>query len=586
LLPFHLEKVSRTMWKFLSGVLVGVVVTFIGLFIIVLAVGRLFSPKAPSVPANSVLVLDLTGAVPETAPVDIPFPLAQAQSAPTVRDVWTSLREAATDNRIKAVLIQPRKLVTGWGKLQELRQELLDFKRSGKPVYAFLQGPGSREYYLASAADKIFLSSDDELNVKGFLLGAMFFKNTLDKLGIQVEVDHIGRYKDAGDIFTRTNMSPETREVLSQVLDQIYGDFCSTVGQSRHKSAEDIRSLIDNGPFSGNQAKSSGLIDELGYEDQVYTDLKKKTGLGEINKLSIRTYFRAAPGKGDHIALLVGEGDIVPGDTDGSLSNEGVIAAGAFTKTIRQVRNDHSVKGVILRVDSPGGDPVASDEILHELKLLSSAKPLVISMSDVAASGGYFISMTGDRVLAYPDTITGSIGVLYVRPNVHGLFDKLGIQEDILSRGRLADIDSDYIPLSDAARQKLHELIQATYKSFVTDVAKARKKTYDQIDPIAQGRVWMGTQADQNGLVDELGGLDQAVALIRKKANLPSTGDTNLIMYPPRRSILDILTNTSSDAFETSLAEHRLHELIPGLPGRAFLHGGILRILPYQFTAQ
>jgi protease IV len=198
LLPFHLEKVSRTMWKFLSGVLVGVVVTFIGLFIIVLAVGRLFSPKAPSVPANSVLVLDLTGAVPETAPVDIPVPLAQAQSAPTVRDVWTSLREAATDNRIKAVLIQPRKLVTGWGKLQELRQELLDFKRSGKPVYAFLQGPGSREYYLASAADRIFLSSDDELNVKGFLLGAMFFKNTLDKLGIQVEVDHIGCIKTLG----------------------------------------------------------------------------------------------------------------------------------------------------------------------------------------------------------------------------------------------------------------------------------------------------------------------------------------------------------------------------------------------------
>jgi protease IV len=574
------------MWKFLSGVLVGVIVTFVGLFIIVLAIGRLFSPKAPAVPANSALVLDLTGSVPEAAPVDIPFPPTQLQSAPTVRDVWTSLREAATDNRIKAVVIQPRSLAIGWGKLEEFRQELLDFKRSGKPVYAFLQGPGSREYYLASVADKIFLSPDDDLNVKGFLVGAVFFKDTLDKLGIQVQVDHIGRYKDAGDIFTRTNMSPETREVLNQVLDEIYGGFCSTVGQFRHKSADEVRSLIDNGPFAANQAKSSGLVDELGYEDQVYGDLKKKLGLGQINKLSIRTYFRAVPGKGDHIALLVGEGDIVRGDPDSSFSNEVAIAANAFAKTIRQVRNDHTVKGVILRVDSPGGDAVASDEILHELKLLSNAKPLVISMSDVAASGGYFISMTGDRVLAYPDTITGSIGVLYVRPNVHGFFDKLGIQEDILSRGRLAEIDSDYVPLSDAARQKLHELIQASYKSFVTDVAKARKETYDQIDPVAQGRVWMGTQARQNGLVDELGGLDQAVALIRKKANLPSTGDTNLIMYPPRRSLIDILTNTSPDAFETSVAENRLRKLVPGLPGRAFLKGGILRILPYELTVR
>lgn len=574
------------MWKFIVGVVVGVVVTIVGFFIVLFAIGRIFATKEPTVAANSVLVLDLSGDVPEAAPVEIPIPFIEGQAVPTVRDVWTSLLEAAKDNRIKAVLLEPHGLSSGWGKLQEFRQEIADFKKSGKPVYAFLQSPGSREYYLASVADKIFLSTDDDLDVKGFRVGEMYFKNALDKLGIQVQVDHIGRFKDAGDIFTRTNMSPETREVLNQVLDQIYGDFCSTVASGRHKTADQIRTLIDAGPFTSNQAKSNGLIDEIGYEDQVFSDLKKKTGIQDLKRLSIRSYFRAAQGRGDRIAFLAGQGDIIRGDGDNSIGGESVIASQAFTKLIRRVRNDGSIKGVILRIDSPGGDAVASDELLHELKLLSGAKPLVVSMSDVAASGGYYMSMTGDPVLSYPDTITGSIGVLYVRPVLHGLFDKLGIQEDTLSRGRLANMDSLYQPLSDAARQKLHTQIQATYETFVTKVAAARRKTYAQIDPIAQGRVWMGAQARQNGLVDQLGGLDDAVAYIRKKAHLSPTGDTNLVLYPPRRSLLEILTGSSPDAFETSLAERRFRKMLPDLPDSAFLKGGVMRILPYRFVVE
>ena len=572
------------MWKFLLGVLVGVVVAVVVAFVLVFAVGRLFENRAPSVASDSVLVLELNGDIPEAAPVDIPIPFIQAQSPPTVRDMWTSLRQAATDNRIKAIVLQPRGLVTGWGKLEEFRQEISDFKKSGKPVYAFLQSPGSREYYLATAADKIFLSPDDSLDVKGFLLEELYFKDTLDKIGVQVQVDHIGRYKDAGDIFTKTGMSPETREVLNQVLDQIYGNFCTVIGQARHKSADDIKALIDNGPFLASQAKGSGLIDELGYEDEVYSDLKKKTGVKDLKKIALRTYFRAAPGHGDHIALLVGEGDIVSGNPSNGFGSQAMIASGRFARLVREVRNDSSVKGVILRVNSPGGDAVASDEILHELKLLSRAKPLVVSMSDVAASGGYFMSMTGDPVIAYPDTITGSIGVLYVRPNIGGLYGKLGIHEDTLTRGKMADIDSETIPLSDAAKQKLHESIETTYKAFVTQVAAARKKSYDQIDPLAQGRVWMGAQAHNNGLVDELGGLDEAVSLIRQKAHLPPNGATNLILYPPRRSLFEILTQSSPEAIELAAAEDKLRSVLPGLPGAALLRGGLLRILPYRLN--
>jgi protease-4 len=572
------------MWKFFIGVLVGLVIAVAGTFIIFLAVGRAFSTKRPNVAGNSVLVLGLHGDIPEAAPLDLSLPFVQAPGEPTVRDIWTSLRQAATDQRIRAVVLQPHGLITGWGKLEELREEIAAFKKSGKPVYAFLQAPGSREYYLASSADKIFLSPDDMLQVKGFLLQELYFKNTLDKLGVQFEVDHIGRFKDAGDVLTKSGMSPETREVLNQVLDQLYGDFCATVGRSRHKSADEVKALVDNGPFLASQAKGNGLVDELGYEDQVYAELKKKLGVSELNKSNLKVYFHAAPGRGDRIAVLAGEGEIVRGTPENSFSSQTSISSGGFAKVIRQVRNDGGIKGVIVRVNSPGGDSVASDEILHELKLLAAAKPLVISMSDVAASGGYFISMTGDPVLSYRNTITGSIGVLYVKPNVRGLYDKLGVREEKLTRGKLADIDSESQPLSDAARQKLHESIEATYRSFVGKVAAARKKNYDQIDALAQGRVWMGAQARQNGLVDELGGLDKAISLIRQKAHLSAGGDTNLVMYPPRRSLLEVLASTSPDTLEGAASEDRIRKILPQLPSQSLLRGGILRMLPYSLT--
>ena len=570
------------MRKFLLGVLIGVVAVVLGMFIVFLAIGRTFANKQPAVAADSVLVLALRGDVPEAAPVDLAIPFFQQQAAPTVRDLWTSLRQASHDARIKALVLEPGNVIAGWGRLQEIRQEIVNFKQSGKPVYAFLESAGSREYYLASVADRIFLSPGDTLDVKGFLLEATYFKNALDKLGVQFEVDHIGRYKDAGDVFTKTGMSPETREVLGQVLDQIYNEFCTTVGQGRHKSSDEIKSLVDMGPFTAEQAKAGGLIDELGYPDETYAELKKKTGLSKLNRIDIHTYFRAEPGHGDRVAVLVGDGEITQGEDSNTLGNQSGIAARSFAKLIRQVRNDSGVKGVILRVNSPGGDSLASDVLLHELKLLSEAKPLVISMSDVAASGGYYIAMTGDPVIAYPNTITGSIGVLYLRPVLHGLLDKIGVQSDLLTRGKLAEMDSVTQPLSDAARQKLHESIQATYKLFVSKVAAARKKPYDQIDALAQGRVWMGTQARENGLVDQLGGFDQAIAMIRQKAHLSPTGDTNLVMFPPRRSLLDVLANSSPDSLQDSFAETRIRQILPSLPSRQLLKGGMMRVVPYR----
>lgn len=326
------------------------------------------------------------------------------------------------------------------------------------------------------------------------------------------------------------------------------------------------------------------MLDVLAYEDQLFDELKNKVGAGDLTKVSLRTYSRAIPYKGDHIAYLAADGDIVRGRVDDMFGNNNVIASENITKTIQQLRKDNTVKGVILRVDSPGGDAVASDEILHELKLLSNAKPLVISMSDYAASGGYFISMTGNEVVAYPNTITGSIGVIYGKANVKDLFNKLGIGVDALERGKYAGIDSAFTTLSDAEKQKLHEGIEATYHSFVSKVAAARKKSYDQIDPLAQGRVWMGAQAKSNGLVDDLGGIDSAIAILKQRAKL--TGEVSLVAYPARRSLLELLTNSPVDQMADAAAESKLRKTLGFMPSPSLMRGGILQLMPYQITVK
>ncbi len=570
------------MRKFLWGALAGILLAGIFALVLIGILVKVASNKKPAVPSNSVLVLNLDGNLPEVAQVEVDVPLLQNQSEPTVRDMWTALHAAATDPHIKAIALKPRSLSLGWAKLEELREDLAQFKRSGKPVYAYLQTPGMHEYFLASVADRIYVSPDDYLEIKGFRVESTYLKGALDKLGISFDVDHIGRYKDAGDMFTRSNMSPETREVMNGVLDQVYGTFCTTIAQSRRKSVDDVRALIDKGPFLANAAEQAGLVDTLGYESQMYRDLTDRVKAGELPKLSYKTYARSVSPSGARIALLSGEGDIVRGSFEQPFSQTSVIASETFSKTIQQVRKDSSIRGVILRVDSPGGDAVASDEILHELRLLSAEKPLVISMSDLAASGGYFISMTGDPIVAYPDTITGSIGVIYGKPNFHGLYEKLGVTKDLLSRGKYADIDSDYTPLSEAERQKLHEGIESTYHSFVSKVAAARKRNYDQIDSIAQGRVWMGAQANKNGLVDRLGGLDTAVQMIREKAKLKE--EVNLVPYPPRRSLFDSLFNTSPEALAQARTEQYARTLVRDLPSPSLLRGGILTLMPYRIS--
>jgi protease-4 len=591
------------MKRFLLGFLIGLVFAGLALVIVAFAAVRLGN-RPPTIADNSTLVIHLEGAIPEKSPVDVDIPFFSEQAPLTVAETWSMLRRAATDSHIKAVMIEPHGLSVGWAKLEELRGDLLAFKKSGKPVYAYLRGAGTREYYLATAADRVFMAETDQLDVKGVRAELTYVKGTLDKLGVKMEFQHVGKYKDAPDQLTKTGSSPETREVINGLLDQFYGDLMAKIADGRKKQPQQVRDLIDNGPFSGKEALAGGLVDALKFEDEAFGELKDKAKVGD-NRISERRYARVpdpnAPA-GSKIALLVGEGDITRGSTNPSgFGDEAGITASGMVKLLRQVREDSSIRGVILRVDSPGGDGIASDDILHEAKLLSQKKPMVISMSDLAASGGYFISMTGDPVLAYPNTETGSIGVFFGKVNLKGLYDKIGLNKEILTRGRFADIDTDYAPLTPVQSAKLQAEIEEFYKGFVERVSAARKRPYGEVEPLAQGRVWTGAQAKKNGLVDELGGLDRAIELIKDRAKLSSSDQVSLVPYPPRRSLVEMLLrrddNSASildaraiDSLLASIVESKIdakvRTLLGNFPVRALSQGGMLQLMPYTITVE
>lgn len=575
------------MAKFLIGILTGFLLAGLILFIAAFAVLRM-REKPPAIADNSTLVLHLDGDLPERAPVEYPIPFLEMKTPLTVVNVWDMLRKAAVDSRVKAIVLEPQNLSVGWGKLEEIRGDLEQFRKSGKPLYAFLKTPGTREYYLATAASRIYLAPEDELNLKGMRFELMYFRKTLDKLGVQVEIEHAGKYKDFGDMFTRSSMSPETKEVLNSILDDLYGNLLQRIATARKKTVEEVRATIDQGPFLSAQALQKGLVDSLRYEDQVFGELKAALKSGEIKKLSYRDYGKISPASvglegRQRIALVTGQGGISRGDPDSdAFSDEDGITSESFNKLLRKAEGDGSIKGVVVRIDSPGGEVFASDAIWREMNLLSKKKPMVISMSDTAASGGYYIAMSGDPVLAYPGTLTGSIGVVYGKANLHGLYDKVGVSKDFLTRGRFADIDSDYQPLSPAGREKLREAIDENYKTFVTKVAQARRRTFDQIEPLAQGRVWLGSQAKANGLVDQLGGLDRAIELVKEKAKIPKEEKVTIVTYPPKRSIFDVMFGHSGD----SSAEATLAGLLRGWQVRLWIKGGMLRLMPYRVEFQ
>ena len=573
------------MVKFLIGLVTGVALVFLSL-ILLFVVALRFRESAPAIADNSVLVLRLTGELPEKPPMELPSFLGDDHMPLTVIGVWSALEKAAADSRIKAVVLQPEGLSAGWAKLEELRLDIDKFKKSGKPVFAYLRQPGTREYYVACGADRIYTGQSEPVMVKGLRAEMMYFKKTLDKIGVSMEIEHAGKYKDFGDMFTRSDMSPETREVMNSLVDDLYDGLVAGIAKGRGKSPDEVRAIIDRGPFTAPQALKEGLVDALRFEDQMWGELKERLH-AEPSHVSMDKYARITAeslglGGKSHIAVVVGEGDILRGNPGDDGADENSLTSYGFNKLLRRVESDSLVKGVVVRIDSPGGEVTASDEIWRQMNLLSKKKPVVISMSDAAASGGYFMAMTGDPIVAYPATLTGSIGVVFGKPNLHGLYDKLGITKDAIQRGKNAGIDSDYTPLSPDERAKLKEGIDESYRDFVFKVAFARHRQFDDIEPLAQGRVWLGSQARTRGLVDEIGGLDKAIEMVKQKARIPAGERVGLMIYPGRRNLLDLIMKKSQE----DMLEAKVATVLGRMPFRAWMRGGYLRMMPYWFEVR
>jgi protease-4 len=584
------------MRKFILGVVCGLAFAFLAGVILIFTAVRLGGDKAPTIDNDSVLMLRLEGEIPEKPAMELPLPFFEEPRSVTMVELWSALNRAAEDTRIKAVVLEPKMLFTGWASIEQIRQDLLKFKKSGKPIYCRLQTPGTKEYYLATAADKIFLAPDDRVDMKGLRIESTYWKNTLDKVGVQIEIEHAGKYKDFGDTYSRTSMTPETREVLNGFLDQFYGDLIRVIAEGRKKKPEDVRTMLDDGPFLARKSKEFGLVDVTGYEDDMYTALKDQLKLKEVKKAPLKDYARSRPQtkttpKG-RIAFLVADGGI---SGSANMDPEEEITAPSMVRMMKQIEKDDSINGVIFRVNSPGGDALASDLILHQAKLLSKKKPMIISMADYAASGGYMISMTGDTVLSYPNTITGSIGVVFGKANLRGLYDKLGIQKEILTRGKNAAIDSEYLPMDENARAKLREGILETYNNFLESVAEGRRKKKEEIAPIAEGRAWTGSQAKTQALVDELGGLDRAIELIKAKAKIDPKEKVALVPYPERKTLFEVLTSKNAPPDSTSIADEAVLRrfLKTAFPDpstrtwvRTVVQGGMMRMAPKWFEVR
>ena len=579
------------MGKFLLGCLTGAILIVLICVIGFFAIASLRA-KPATVADGSTLILHLSGSVPEKPPVEFSIPGFGEHPSITVENVWSMLRRAAADPRVKAVVFEPEEVSAGWATMQEIHADLDTFRKSGKPLIAWLKSPSLRDYYMATAASKIYMPPTDVLNLKGIGFQMMYFKNTFDKLGVQMDVEHAGKYKDYGDQWTRSSMSPETKEVMNSLADGLYGDLVDTIAKGRNQDAAAIRATIDKGPFLAKQAKAAGLIDDLRYEDEVFSDLKTTLHQTALKKANERDYARvsdasAGIGAQDSIAFVVGEGAISRGDdadTDG-------LESGAFDHMLEKVGADTTVKAAIIRINSPGGEVVASDDMWRAMNQLVAKKPVVISFADEAASGGYYMSMTGSPIVAYPMTITGSIGVVFGKPNLHGLYDKLGITKDTVSRGKFALIDSDYSSLNPEERAKLKEGIDATYDDFLDKVAKARKKPVSEIEPVAQGRVWLGNQAKDKGLVDEMGGIDAAIRKARVLAHIPTSSRVALVAYPGRKSLLDVIMEAAGtggdddeDALAVILSRTGFTPLRTALRDsriRVWMHGGMFRMSPF-----
>ncbi|MGC9150916.1 MAG: signal peptide peptidase SppA [Microbacter sp.] len=548
---------------FVAIVAAGIIAVIIGIGILTAVSSA--SKTQTAIKPNSIFQLSLSGEVVERSAED-PFStifgtLANQDLTMGLNDIVTAIHKAKTNDNIKGIYIKTGALIAPPATLRAIRQALIDFKSSGKFVYAYGNIYTQGAYYVASVADKVFLNPAGMLNWQGLSAQTTFFKGTLDKLGINVQVVRVGTFKSAVEPFINTKMSPDNRLQVTSFLGSVWNTTLQDVSQSRHLTIEQLNALADEDMAFQPASKvlASHLIDSVLYDDQMQSLLKKKIGLNDKENLSVvklnamKNAVEKTTYSKDKIAVVYAVGEIDGPNPDGINSEE-------LVKTLADIRQDDHIKAVVLRVNSPGGSAMGSELIWRELSLIKAKKPLFVSMGDYAASGGYYISCNADTIMAEPNTITGSIGVFGLIPDVQGLTQKIGISFDDVKTNKMSDFPTFTRPFTLEERNLMQAYVNNTYETFVDHVAQGRHKSPEEIKKIAEGRVWTGEQGKQIGLVDLLGNLDDAVRLIAKRAHL---SQYQLVYYPKQKSIVEKLMDNLNEGIETRVEKAQLGAMYP-----------------------
>lgn len=520
--------------RFFKAVLASALGYFLAIIVIgglmIAIIGGIASSAKPSteISSGSVLNLKLNYPLQDRVMESSPFAALaaldpNAQLPVGLNDLLYTLEKAKTDDKIEGVILDLTTFSSGYAKLTELRNKLGEFKEEGKFVYAYADYYYFPTYYVASVADSVFINPEGEMAFTGMVAEIAFFANTLQKLGVEMQVVRAGKFKGAVEPYTRNNLSPENKEQIQVYINSVFGEALSKISTSRGIEVEKLKKDADELKLRTVQDFiANKYIDAAVYRDEFYSNMKKRMGVKDSKKVALISEQKYAKGLGlrgsgkDRIAVVYASGDIVGGKGDGTQ-----IAADDMAATLKKVRDDDDIKAVVFRIDSRGGSSLASDIIWREAKLLAAEKPLIVSMSDVAASGGYYIATPARKIVAEPTTITGSIGVFGLIPNAQKLLnDKMGINFEYVGTGEHSDIGRIDRNMKPDEREYIEQVIDKIYDTFLTRVSEGRKMTKEQVNEVAQGRVWTGVMAKEVGLVDELGGLEKAIEIAAAEANL------------------------------------------------------------------
>ncbi len=551
--------------------------------------------------APAILEVDLEGDIVERFPED-PFVARAENASHQLIDIVRAIDAAGRDDRIEGIYLRVGSPGYGWAKAEEIRDRLLAFREAGKFVYAYIAPTDELGYYVALAADSLYLLPDGEVELNGFSFEAPYVLHMFEKLGLEPQVENVGIYKSAADMFKRDDMSAAEREVTESILADRYDRFVNAVVQARGIDRGTFTTALDEGVYLAADLMELGLVDDELYEPEVRAlaleralgrapadsagrssggerdaeggkarsgeapaSVPSKTAQADSasaedeflesdapdNVIGVEDYVTLLPpphrGKGGTIALVYAVGEITSGDDTMDPLFGRTLGSASLIETLRDIATDDRVNAAVIRIDSPGGDAVASEEIWAQIDELRRVVPVVVSMSDVAGSGGYYIAAAADRIVAAPSTITGSIGVLGVVFNAAKTFDKLGVSWGSVKTNDGADFPTSIRPMTEAERATFRTLIEDTYRSFVERVAEGRERSFEQIDSVAQGRIWSGTQARERGLVDAVGGLGTAIAQAKELADIPASEQVGLLIYPKEKTFLERLKEFAVD---------------------------------------